>query len=166
MKLTKSKLKQIIKEEVGKALQEGGSTADIKGTGLKVPLHSLTNLAMGATDAGVTKMDKQLDNGIHITVVSRKDPNWDPGAKAEPGNLVEPGKAFLWPGVPEWQWVVTPEGGQLQLPLEEPPEGRKVSPSLFSRIIGDLGRGDKQQVAELLKKAIRQEIHEVLNEKK
>jgi hypothetical protein len=165
MKITKSKLKQIIKEEIEKVLEEGGSTADVKGTDLKVPLHSLTNLAMGATESGVTKMDKQLDNGIHITVVSRKDPNWDPGAEVEPGNVVDPGKAFLWPGAPGWQWVITPEGGQLQLPLEEPPEERKMSPSLFSRIRGAMSRGDKEQVAELLKQTIKEELENVLNEK-
>tara|TARA_Y100000034_G_scaffold53897_1_gene66091 strand:- start:1362 stop:1868 length:507 start_codon:yes stop_codon:yes gene_type:complete len=167
MKLTKSQLKQIIKEELEKILQEGGHWVDIKGTDLKVQLYELTNLAEEAREKGVTKLDKQLENGAYITAVKEGDPNYDPNISAadSPGNFVESGQQFIWPSVFGWQFIIDLEGGQMQLPLEEPPDTREMSPSMFDRIRGALGRGDRKQVAELLQKLVKEELRSVLTKK-
>ena len=175
MKITKLQLKQIIKEELEKVLQEGPHWVDLEGHSTAdgktraVELYDLTNLAMDAKDAGKTRMDTELKNGLTVTAIWKGDPGYVEGNVPHGGGfrMVKPGQPFTWGGVADVQWVITRGGSQMELPLDEPaPEEREMSPSLFDRIKGALGRGDKKQVAELLKKVVTQNLHEVLNKNK
>ena len=112
-------------------------------------------------------MEKELDNGMTVTAIWKGDPNYVEGDLPHGGSTdVESGQPFIWAGVPNVQWIIDQAGGQMELPLEEPYKAREMSPSLFSRIRGALGRGDKERVAELLKKVVIQELREIINKKK
>ena len=182
MKLTKSQLKHIIKEELGK-IQEGSYWVDVKGfedplkrgrggpqSNKGAELWELGNLQEEAMKARKTTMTKELDNGLDLTVILKGDPSYVEG-DIPPGSttLVELGKPFMWYGFPNVQWVLqrAGEGTQMELPLETPPEEREVSPSMFSRIKGALGAGGKEKgrVAELLQKLIKEELIEALKKK-
>ena len=174
MKLTKSELKQIIKEELEKIQEgphwvdlEGRSTAD--GKSRAVELYELTNLAMDAKAAGKTRMDTELKNGLTVTAIWKGDPGYVEGNVPHGGGfrMVKPCQPFTWASIPDVQWVITRAGSQMELPLETPPEEREVSPSMFSRIKGALGVGgkEKERVAELFQKLIKEELIEALKKK-